>query len=170
MKTASMMKTKLYVLLILLSISTLSFAQKTLQVISKTTSDTIVINEYDKVKFYLKSGGFKGEMQFLNKSSILVKDAYFTLEDIKAIEYVSNQNKVKRVAGVGLVVVGYCMVTAGGLDLLLHYIVNQIGYNVPYTRPLALLGGGAVSIASGIRIFGKKMLLDNSSYTFKIQD
>jgi hypothetical protein len=62
------------------------------------------------------------------------------------------------------------MVTAGALDLLLHVIVNEIGYDVPYTRPLALLGGGAVSIASGIRIFGKKILLDNSSYTFKIQD
>jgi hypothetical protein len=147
-----------------------SFAQKTLQVINKTTGDTIVIKEYNKVKFYLKSGVFKGEMQFLNKSSILVKDAYFTLEDIKAIEYSTNQNKAKRAAGVGLVVVGYCMVTAGALDLLLHVIVNEIGYDVPYTRPLALLGGGAVSIASGIRIFGKKILLDNSSYTFKIQD
>jgi hypothetical protein len=122
------------------------------------------------VKFYLKKGEFKGEMLFLNKSSILVKDAYFTLEDIKAIEYSTNQNKAKRAAGVGLVVVGYCMVTAGALDLLLHYIVNEIGYDVPYTRPLALLGGGAVSIASGIRIFGKKILLDNSSYTFKILD
>jgi hypothetical protein len=160
-----------YVLIFLfLWICSASFAQKTLQVSNKTTGDTIVIKEYNKVKFYLKSGVFKGEMQFLNKSSILVKDAYFTLEDIKAIEYSTNQNKAKRAAGVGLVVVGYCMVTAGALDLLLHVIVNEIGYDVPYTRPLALLGGGAVSIASGIRIFGKKILLDNFSYTFKIQD
>lgn len=170
MKPVTIVKTKLFLLLILLSVSTLSFAQKTLQVINKTTGDTIVIKEYDKVKFYLKSSVLKGEMQFLNKSSILVKDAYFTLENIKAIEYSTNQNKAKRVAGVGLIVVGYCFVTAGSLDLLLHYIVNQIGFDVPYTRSLALLGGGAVSITSGIRIFGKKMLLDNSSYTFKIQD
>jgi hypothetical protein len=160
-----------YVLIILfLLICSASFAQKTLQVINKTTGEVLEIQEYKKVKFYLKKGEFKGEMQFLNKSSILVKDAYFTLEDIKAIEYSTNQNKAKRAAGVGLVVVGYCMVTAGALDLLLHVIVNEIGYDVPYTRPLALLGGGAVSIASGIRIFGKKILLDNSSYTFKIQD
>jgi hypothetical protein len=158
-----------YIFLFLL-ICSASFAQKSLQVINKTTGDTIVIKEYNKVKFYLKSSVLKGEMQFLNKSSILVKDAYFTLTDIKAIEYSTNQNKAKRATGVGLIVVGYCMVTAGALDLLLHYIVNQIGYDIPYTRPLALLGGGAVSIASGIRIFGKKMLLDNSSYTFKIQD
>jgi hypothetical protein len=160
-----------YVLIFLfLLICSASFAQKTLQVINKTTGDTIVIKEYNKVKFYLKSGVFKGEMQFLNKSSILVKDAYFTLQDINAIEYFSIEQKSKRAAGVGLMVVGYCMVTAGVLDLFLHVIVNEIGYDVPYTRPLALLGGGAVSIASGIRIFGKKILLDNSSYTFKIQD
>jgi hypothetical protein len=163
------MKTNLYLLLILLSISTLSFAQKTLQAINKTTGEVIVIKEYNIVKFYSKSGVFKGEMRFLDTSSILVKDAYFTLADIKAIEYSSNQHKANRPVGIGLMVVGYCMVTAGALDLLLHYIVNEIGYDVPYTRPLALLGGGAISIASGIRIFGKKALLDNSSYTFKIQ-
>jgi hypothetical protein len=123
-----------YVLIILfLLICSASFAQKTLQVINKTTGEVIEIQEYKKVKFYLKKGEFKGEMLFLNKSSILVKDAYFTLEDIKAIEYSTNQNKAKRAAGVGLVVVGYCMVTAGALDLLLHYIVNEIGYDVPYT-------------------------------------
>ena len=92
MKPVTIVKTKLFLLLILLSVSTLSFAQKTLQVINKTTGDTIVIKEYDKVKFYFKSSVLKGEMQFLNKSSILVKDAYFTLENIKAIEYSTNQN------------------------------------------------------------------------------
>jgi hypothetical protein len=73
------MKTNLYLLLILLSISTLSFAQKTLQAINKTTGEVIVIKEYNIVKFYSKSGVFKGEMRFLDTSSILVKDAYFTL-------------------------------------------------------------------------------------------
>lgn len=157
-----------YIFLFLL-ICSASFAQKTLQVIDKTTSEVLVIQEYDKVKFYLKSGEFKGKIQFLNNSSILVNDAYFTLADIKAIEYSTKENKAKRAGGVALFVVGYGMVAVGSLDLMLRIIVNEIGYNVPYTRSVVLLGGGAASIAAGKKIFGKKKQYDNFSYTFKIE-
>jgi len=170
MKTAIIMKTNLFQLLILLSISTFSFGQKSLQVIHKKTGEVLVIQEKEKVK--IKMYGilrFNGEVQILNDSTIQINQRSMSISSINGIQYRKELSKAERIKGIGLVAFGAGLMVLGELDFMVTALGNLVGVDKSFVRPLILFTGGAASYKLGRKLLNGKMY-SILFYTFKIQD
>ncbi|MEY4991432.1 MAG: hypothetical protein RI948_298 [Bacteroidota bacterium] len=163
------MKTNLYLLLILLSISTLSFAQRTLQIIHKKTGELLVIQEKEKVKINMYGIlKFNGAVQILNDSTIQINQRIIPISNIKGIQYRKELSKAERTKGISLVAIGTGLMVLGELDFIVTALGNLVGVDKSFARPIILFTGGAASYRLGRRMLNGKMY-NNLFYAFKIQ-
>ena len=103
------------------------------------------------------------EKQRINDSIIQIANAKIFVSDITVLKYTNWKNRIKRFTGFTTIGFGTGIVLVGVADYILTKIVNIFNFNISYTRPIALMSSGSMTIVSGILILKSKKSFKSSS-------
>jgi hypothetical protein len=153
-----------------LAVLKLGLAQqaKSVHIINRQTSERLVIYDYEKMKVYANNTVYKGHFQILNDSIIQIANAKIFVSDITVLKYTNWKNRIKRFTGFTTIGFGTGIVLVGVADYILTKIVNIFNFNISYTRPIALMSSGSMTIVSGILILKSKKSFNAENYKMLI--